>query len=334
MTRTEIYYRKLPGKKRKFIGRDTAWMGPDHLLIVESSGISETYKRLYFKDIQAVSILKTPYAFIANSILFALMVILTASGLYLYSTEMYPVSIFMWIVAGVMFVYFISNAPQGASCECWLFTRVQKEKLRSVHTVRSLKKAMKLLIPAIEKSQGRLSKESLVSARRRLVGQPGGTPRYRPVSREKVMTRIWHQITFSAAIISGCIIGISIVYHPPLLLAAGGLTILGCFACAVIAISIQTAKQIHGVVKLCSWLTAAAMLLTLVIGYVENMFFYFRRLTEISSFQAYNQWEMMKFYAGIDPMENPLILGITIIEALVLFSLGVVGWYFLHLDQD
>src|SRR5262245_127100 len=35
------------------------WLGGDHLLVVESNGYSEKYRRFYFKDIQALTICKT-----------------------------------------------------------------------------------------------------------------------------------------------------------------------------------------------------------------------------------------------------------------------------------
>src|SRR5208283_5906459 len=41
------------------IARSSLWLGDDHLLFVECTGYTETYKRFYFRDIQAITIRKT-----------------------------------------------------------------------------------------------------------------------------------------------------------------------------------------------------------------------------------------------------------------------------------
>ena len=62
-------YRKLPG-----IGRDVAtysrlYLGPGHLLVVNSTGFTESYKRFYFQDIQAIVLCRTRSRLIWNIIL-------------------------------------------------------------------------------------------------------------------------------------------------------------------------------------------------------------------------------------------------------------------------
>src|SRR5947208_5263032 len=39
--------------------RSSLWLGADHLLCVDSTGYTETYKRFYFRDIQAITICRT-----------------------------------------------------------------------------------------------------------------------------------------------------------------------------------------------------------------------------------------------------------------------------------
>jgi hypothetical protein len=51
-------YRRLPGTRRGVIARASAWAGEDHILLVEGSRVSETYKRVYFRDVQALLITK------------------------------------------------------------------------------------------------------------------------------------------------------------------------------------------------------------------------------------------------------------------------------------
>ena len=39
--------------------RASLWVGKDHLLCIDTNGYTETYKRFYFRDIQAVILRKT-----------------------------------------------------------------------------------------------------------------------------------------------------------------------------------------------------------------------------------------------------------------------------------
>ena len=59
----EKQYERLTRARRRQAGfvaatyiRTSLWLGKDHLLCIDSNGYSETYKRFYFQDIQAVSI--------------------------------------------------------------------------------------------------------------------------------------------------------------------------------------------------------------------------------------------------------------------------------------
>src|SRR5436305_13755595 len=40
-------------------GNSSLWLGKDHLLCIDTNGYTETYKRFYFRDIQALVIRKT-----------------------------------------------------------------------------------------------------------------------------------------------------------------------------------------------------------------------------------------------------------------------------------
>ena len=51
-------YRKLPGTRRGIFTRASAWAGDDHILLIEGSRASERYKRVYFRDVQALIIMR------------------------------------------------------------------------------------------------------------------------------------------------------------------------------------------------------------------------------------------------------------------------------------
>ncbi len=153
MDKSNKKYSRLPGKKRKFLGKDTLWTESDHILMVESSGMSEDYKRFYFKDIQSISITKTLSATITNSILAVVIILFSIWAAYLWKS-LNAASAFPLIVACVCLFYLVINLFKGASCNCWLTTAVQRVKLTPVNRCRAAIKMMEILGPKIEQQQG------------------------------------------------------------------------------------------------------------------------------------------------------------------------------------
>src|SRR5690242_8964250 len=53
-------YTRMPGQFRGVFRRFSLWMGDDHLLLVDSTRFSESYKRFYLRDIQSIIVRRTP----------------------------------------------------------------------------------------------------------------------------------------------------------------------------------------------------------------------------------------------------------------------------------
>jgi hypothetical protein len=55
---SDFPYRRLAGTRRGILARASAWAGPDHILLVEGSRINETYKRVYYRDVKALLVMR------------------------------------------------------------------------------------------------------------------------------------------------------------------------------------------------------------------------------------------------------------------------------------
>ncbi len=149
---TEPQYRRMPGRSGLFV-RDSLWMSAGHLLSVRRNPFSESYRRFYFTDIQAIVItdlrdLWAPYGYAAAAFL-----IVTAATL-VYTRH--PV----WgglctIVALAAFIV----SRHSADCACYLQTSVSSELLPSLRKRVDAGKAVALLKAEIEKVQGSVSGE-------------------------------------------------------------------------------------------------------------------------------------------------------------------------------
>ena len=150
----EFPYRKLPGDFRGFFRRNTLWLGPDHLLLVDSTRFSETYKRFYLPDIQTIIVRKAP-----RFVLPYYWVALAVTALILLLVGLNPFrQLLFWpaiiIITAIAVYLYIASMFQ--SCTCHLITRVSKVELGSLFRLRSARQFVDLVTPRILEVQGQL----------------------------------------------------------------------------------------------------------------------------------------------------------------------------------
>lgn len=136
------------------------WLGDDHLLVVDSNGYTEDYKRFYFKDIQGISWRKTVEGKAINFVLALPMVVFGAFGV---SSNTVNDGLFFYIVTGIFLVLLIINLVRGPTCEAELFTAVQTEKLVSLNRIKTMRKFLGRVQPLVIAAQGELKAEEMHS---------------------------------------------------------------------------------------------------------------------------------------------------------------------------
>jgi len=162
MSKAPKEYQPLPGRGLRSEGRIVAftrtycrlWLGRDHLLLTDRSGYTETYKRFYYRDIQAVTIRKTNKAAAWNyvtgsfTLLFALWALLVTN---------LPGRVTLWIIAGCFGLITLVNLWRGPTCVTHIKTAVQTEQLPSWNRLRTARKGMEKLRPQLLQAQGEIS---------------------------------------------------------------------------------------------------------------------------------------------------------------------------------
>lgn len=132
-------YKRLPGQGRQLLSNTTLWESEDHLLAVNSHSVSESYRRFYFRDIQAIVICQTKAALITNIMLG---VIMLAFGVPAMMTDIPGLRMFLGIIAGSFLVLLVINMLRGPSCKCNLRTAVQTQDLPSLNRVYTARKVL------------------------------------------------------------------------------------------------------------------------------------------------------------------------------------------------
>lgn len=150
------------------------WLGPDHLLNVESNNFRESYKRFYFRDIQAILVQKTNRFRNWNFILamsFGVSLIIAAACLPASMPDFTNAASDGVVMFGMMAVFsapiFLLNLIRGPTCKTLLRTAVQIEELKSLRRIKTTRRALVELQPLIVAAQGgELSPETAVAQMR------------------------------------------------------------------------------------------------------------------------------------------------------------------------
>jgi hypothetical protein len=153
MAKAPQQYRKLPGRGATFTHYVRLYVAVDHVLQVSSTGLTENYKRFYFRDIQSVTLRKTYVGKAANAILGATVAIFGVPALF---TSM-PVTFVLAGLAGFFAIGLGANIALGPTCVCQLSTAVQQERLHSLSRVRRARRVLEQMRPQITGAQGEIS---------------------------------------------------------------------------------------------------------------------------------------------------------------------------------
>jgi hypothetical protein len=142
-------YRLLSRGSSSF-ARHALYSEQDHLLCITGS-YTETYRRFFYRDLQAVMIRKTVAGFYMNVALGLLVVTFIALGLR--SFEWMFTSVY-WILGLIFTIPLIINLWLGPTCECRFQTAVQFERVEALNRLKKARKVIQQIMPMIESAQG------------------------------------------------------------------------------------------------------------------------------------------------------------------------------------
>jgi hypothetical protein len=285
--------------------------------MVESSGMSEDYKRFYFKDIQAVITRKTATGKIQNLILSVFCILCSLMALYWKGGW----SVFNWSIAVLMAIFLVINWLRGPSCVSHLQTAVQTEKLHSLYRLKTAKKVMNRLRLLVEKTQGRLAREDirekevkastviLSPVRKDMADLPTG------LDGKKV-----HQILFSLLILDGLVTYLDFFYNYVTITLFG--TIISMVACVMVIIALvgQHGRNLKSSLRIITWIALVYLCINMFIGYVFYFVVIFRNPK-----MSHNQWELIKAMSQMLPGDSPMMMGVFIFSIFSSLIIGLSG---------
>ncbi len=151
-------YRKLTRKKRSIAGHTQLWMGPDHLLLVSSSRLTEKYQRFSLADIQAIVVSDGPDRTVLQTLAVLASIGWGAGACVVDQTF----GKWFFAITGFLFLTLaILDIARGPRCRCFLHTAVSRWPLLPVSRQRIAQSFLAAIGPAVEASQGSLTAEQL-----------------------------------------------------------------------------------------------------------------------------------------------------------------------------
>ena len=184
MAESDPKYRRLTrARARTAFGivstsRSSLWLGPDHLLCIDTTGYRENYKRFYFRDIQALIVRKTSRWKITVAVWGAVSGLF---GLFAFSAASASEPVLAYILGSVAGLFLLGMAVdwvQGPSCVCQLRTAVQVEELPALDRLPWARKVLARLRPLIAEAQGQFTPEQVAERMQELATGLTPAPQY------------------------------------------------------------------------------------------------------------------------------------------------------------
>ncbi len=162
------HYRRLPGRTPwlRFGGvsapSSSLWLGLDHVLKVDRSSSRETYKRFYYRDIQAIVVEESSRRFTLTVFSLPVIAIIAVLTLAFSSSAIsgLPAALFF---ASPVIVGLVVNLALGRTSQGRLVTAVGTEHLPSLGRMQRASQALQQIGDEVIKVQGALGAEQLIS---------------------------------------------------------------------------------------------------------------------------------------------------------------------------
>ncbi len=320
-------YRKLPGRGNRREGtfivgtirQSRLWLGRDHLLLVDSTLVSQDLKRFFFRDIQAITVRKTHTGRTVNIVMAVLTALMCWFGLLVNDDVGRGILFFIAAVFGLVLVI---NSIFGPTCECHLQTAVQRELLPSLVRLRTARKTLGLLRPHIEAAQGSLSADEARERATALAATPA-TPAPKRAAAQPDLHAYrgsFHSVLFVLLLVDGLLNFAAIFANSEWLSLLQMAVLFGVVLTLVAALIRQQDTDLHGSVRRVTWTTMGYLCALLLYGFVLHFTFAMQRPGEIQ-----NEYTALKHFASLDPFEHVWLLVSFVILGVCSTILGIIG---------
>ena len=149
MPRPPQLYQRLPGSASNAMEHLRLYLAADHLLLVASTGFTESYKRFFFRDIQSIRLRKTSAGMIINGVLGFFTALFALIGASVGGVAQGV----LFSIAGLLLGLMALNFASGPTCVCEIQTAVQTRRIPPLGRLPRARKVIAQIKPLIEGAQ-------------------------------------------------------------------------------------------------------------------------------------------------------------------------------------
>ncbi len=329
-------YTRIPGKKGGLYRRCTLWMGEDHLLAVESTGYTEQYRRLYYKDVQAV-ILRETSRKRDLGILFASVAFLASLPALIHlDTFDSPLSVAGILTSAACLILLLLNLYKGPTCTCSVQMPIAVHELPSLKRRKNVEIFLSLLKPRVEKLQGKLSRDELRAGLYRLTVSSSQASPLCPasagaaVSQPRVTSSRIFGLAFGFLMLDAALTWLSIQHRNLLLTMLNTLAGLALFVLLITSAARLKRSSLPAAVRTLLWLGITVFVSFTLIhwGVVYTTFILGNQIEVLRG-----QWSLLSAVAELNPLDHPTLIKVLMGYAVSAFILGLSALVALAMDR-
>lgn len=329
-------YKKLPGRGRKGGGGGVLvapvlcklYTGSDHLLQVETTRITESYRRFYYRDIQGFVVRRTRRD-LALNIIFGALLLMFGLGAYATGRDE-PETVVVWCFFAVpCLLILIFNLLAGATCRTSVFTAVGQDELGSLSRLRRARKVLSEIRALIDAAQGPLDPQSAITQEGyvRLPDNPVARPfALSPERAARAGYRGGMHIAFFSILIGAAAACVPDIFFDG---SAWFLLQLACalagLVFAILALVRGHESTLRSRLSAITWTGAGFLLIWLIAAYVVTTVLLVSTTTGISPASQPDYAVAIEKYAALSASEHPPVFVALVISAAGFGFLGTLG---------
>ncbi len=298
-------------------GRSSVLLAADHIVYIIGSGFFfESYRRFYFRDIQAFIVQRTAGRGIGNTLL-GIALALCLAGL---ATGGIAMQFFCGSMGTVFAIALLVNSLKGPTCRFRVVTRVSDTRIAPLNRLRKAEAFLARIEPLVREAQPPMDPAALAeqvrsSEPQSLPGRQWNSPReLRPVS-----TRL-HLATAMGFGVYAAIETFGIAMHTSAVSMVSLLAFLALIFLTIGALARQQGSTLATPLKTWSWIAISYLCVLYVVGYSFSMSQMFLNPLAMTS-----QWQIYRSLLGLSPTSSTSLFVISIMSALGLALLCCFG---------
>ena len=312
-------------------GRYSLWLGPDHLLYVVNDGYTEAYKRFYFRNIQAVGLVRTRaanvYGLLWGGLALTLLAVALTGVRFAWPA---PAWILVAAAAALLALGFLVNLLLGPTCDCFLRTAVQTERLYPIHRMRAATRAFERIREAVRAAQGELDADAALryqalpafAAPAAAAPPPAIVARHRASRPPRHCRGHVHGMLFGLLLVDAIRSLLPLWANSPGLVAAGMFLAVLLAGTVVAALIRQSGSDLPPAVRQLTWIALGFVVFHYLASTVATIAF---TLREGLASPADDPAAFARSAGSLDPLASPVQTTLLIVSAVAAGAIGTGG---------